>query len=98
MFSDWGSTGWGHGGTLCAQAGGQRIPRGGGHTHTAQDTAPGGGNPARLARPSAWYPQGKSDRAARGNAVLAQAALGHGRRYSWSLTCGVMLELLNLGL
>ena len=29
---------------------------GGGHTHTAEETTPGGANPAWLARPSAWYP------------------------------------------
>ncbi len=42
----WESTGWGHGRTLCAQAAGQGLPMGGGHTHTAEETAPGG--PTRL--------------------------------------------------
>ena len=36
----------GHGRTLCAQAAGQGLPMGGGHTHTAEETAPGG--PTRL--------------------------------------------------
>ena len=30
----WESPGWGHGRTLCAQAAGQRLPMGGGYTHT----------------------------------------------------------------
>ena len=47
------------------------------HTHTAEGDSIGGANPTRLARPSAWCAlRGNSDRAARGNVVLAQAALG----------------------
>ena len=68
----WESTGWGHGRTLCAQAAGQRLPMGGGYTHTAEETATGGETKCMI--PSVE----KSDCAAREDIALAQAALGHG--------------------
>jgi hypothetical protein len=51
---------------------------GGGHTHTAEETAPGG-QPGVAGKTKCVVPSvGKSDRAAREDVVLAQAALGHG--------------------
>ena len=51
---------------------------GGGHTHTAEETAPGGGQPGLAGKTKCVVPSvGKSDRAAREDVVLAQAALGH---------------------
>ena len=70
----WESTGWGHGRTLCAKAAGQRLPMGGRILLRRQHRAQPG-----LAGETSMMPSvGKSDRAAREDIVLAQAALGHG--------------------
>jgi len=55
----------------------KRSQGGGGHTHTAEETAPG--RATRLGWPGQVRGalRGRSDRAARGDVVLAQAALGH---------------------
>jgi len=63
----------------------KRSQGGGGHTHTAEETAPG--RATRLGWPGQVRGalRGRSDRAARGDVVLAQAALGHTgsrRRYT----------------
>ncbi len=93
----WGSTGRGHGGTVCAQADGQTVPRGGGHAHTAEETAPG--RATRLGWPGQVRGalRGRSDRAARGDVVLAQAALGRtGSRTRYTPVADVVLEVSNL--
>jgi len=79
---------------LCARADGQTFPRGGGHTHTAGETAPG--RATRLGWPGQVRGalRGKSDRAARGDVVLAQAAPGHpGSRTRYMPVADVVLEV-----
>ena len=57
----WESTGWGHGRTPCAQAAGQRLPMGGGHTHTAEGDSTRAGQPGLAGEAKCMIPSvGKS--------------------------------------